>query len=164
MEIWKPIADYEDLYEVSNQGRVRSLCNRYGENKILKQCIGSRGYYLVTLCNKGKQKTVNVHRLVACAFIPNPASLPCINHKDENKLNNNVSNLEWCSYYHNNTYGHRLTKSAEKRGIPVICNETGIVYPSSKAASRITGIAQSQIWNCSHGNRKTAGGFTWSLF
>ena len=161
MEIWKPIAEYEDLYEVSNYGRIRSLCGRYGENKILKQCIGSKGYKLVTLCRKGKQKTVNVHRLVALAFVPNPDSLPCVNHIDEDKNNNNASNLEWCSYYYNNIYGQRLTKSALKRSIPIICIETGIVYSSACAASRETGISQGGICKCCNKKRKTAGGFTW---
>ncbi len=163
MEIWKPITDYEDLYEVSNYGRIRSLCGRYGKNKILSQCVGSKGYKLVTLCKKGKQKTVNVHRLVAMAFIPNPDSLPCVNHIDEDKSNNNVSNLEWCSYYYNNIYGQRLTKSAAKRSIPVICVETGVIYTSACAASRKTGVQQSKICNCCHKKRKTAGGFRWAF-
>lgn len=141
MEIWLPVADYEGLYEVSNYGQVRSL---YKPDKpIIKQCVGSKGYNLVTLCKAGKQKSVNVHRLVAITFVPNPNFLPCVNHKDENKTNNIASNLEWCSYYYNNTYGNRLTKSALKQSKPVLCIETGIVYSSAYAAQRKTGISQS---------------------
>lgn len=161
--IWCPIKGYENLYEISNTGQVRSLCGRYGKLNILKQCVGSRGYLLVTLCNHGKQKTVNVHRLVADAFIPNPNNLPCVNHKDENKTNNNVSNLEWCSFFYNNTYGNRLTKSALKRGIPVCCIETGKIYSSAYAAQRATNVRQSGICNCCHGKRNTAGGFHWEF-
>ena len=160
-EIWRPIKDYEKLYEVSNTGQVRSLCGRYGKFRILKQSVGSRGYMLVTLCDHGKQKSVNVHRIVAETFIPNADNLPCVNHKDENKKNNNVENLEWCSYYHNNTYGNRLTKSALKRSIPVRCIETGIIYSSAYAAQRETKIRQSGICSCCHGRRKTAGGYHW---
>lgn len=163
MEIWKPIPDFEDLYEVSNYGNVRSLCNRYGKNIILKQGVNSRGYNIVTLCRKGRQKSVNVHRLVASVFIPNPDSLPCVNHKDEDKTNNNVNNLEWCSYYYNNVYGHRLTKSAAKRSTAVKCIETNIIYPSQRIASEKTGVKQPDISSCCHGRQKTAGGFHWKF-
>lgn len=161
MTNWKPVQGYENLYEVSEFGDIRSLCGRYGKNRLLKQGVGSKGYFLVTLCDKGKQKTVNVHRLVATAFIPNPESLPCVNHKDENKKNNHVSNLEWCSYYQNNIYGQRLTKSALKCSKPVRCVETGIIYPSSCQAMRDTGIRQSGITSCCLGKRKTAGKLHW---
>ena len=163
MIIWKPVPDYEDLYEVSNYGDVRSLCGRYGVNKILRQCTGSRGYKLVTLCRKGKQKTVNVHRLVASVFIPNPDNLPCINHKDEDRSNNSVSNLEWCSYYYNNVYGERLSKSAAKRSIPVKCIETGQIYASASAAHRATGLQSTKISACCNMKRKSTGGLHWEF-
>lgn len=161
MEIWKPIDDYEGIYEVSNYGQVRSLYKN--EYKILKQCYGSKGYKIVTLCKKGKQKSVNVHRLVASYFVPNPQSLPCVNHKDENKGNNTASNLEWCSYYYNNVYGNRLTKSATKNSKPVRCIETGIIYSSANSAQRKTNISQSGICQCCNHQRKSAGGFTWEF-
>ena len=160
-EIWKPIPGYEDLYEVSNKGQIRSICKRYKNKGNLKQRPNNKGYMYVTLCRKGDQKTVNVHRLVALTFIENPNNLPCINHKDENKTNNHVSNLEWCSYYYNNTYGHRLIKSAAKRSIPVMCVETKIIYSSATDAQRKTGIRQSHICRCCRGQRITAGGYQW---
>lgn len=164
MPNWRPVPEYEDLYEVSDDGQVRSLCKRFGnEIRTLKQGLGSRGYMNVTLCRDGKQKTVNVHRLVASVFIPNPHSLPCVNHKDENRTNNSASNLEWCSYYHNNVYGNRLTKSSLKRSLPVVCIDTGICYSSAYAAQRETGVSQSKICMCCHGKRKTAGGFHWQF-
>lgn len=162
-EIWRPIKGFETLYEVSNKGRIRSLCGRYGNLRIVKLGHGSRGYMNVCLCDHGKQTTRNVHRIVAETFIPNPDNLPCVNHKDEDKTNNDVSNLEWCSYYYNNTYGDRLTKSAIKRGKPVKCVETGETYASGRAAQRATGIKQGDISNCCNGKRITAGGFHWEF-
>ena len=87
-EEWKPIENYEDLYWVSNLGNVKS------KRKDKKLSINLDGYYVVNLSKNGKTKTFTVHRLVAKTFISNPDNLPQVNHKDENKLNNNVDNLE----------------------------------------------------------------------
>ena len=114
-EIWKDIPNYENLYQISNYGRVRSLHNRYKNKLYLKPCATSKGYLSVSLCKDHTQKAFNIHRLVAEAFIPNPKNLPCINHIDENKENNIFSNLEWCTYQYNNTYGHRLERCSETR-------------------------------------------------
>ena len=110
-EIWKDIKDYEGHYQVSNLSRVKSI--KFGKEIILKQNI-RRGYYYVGLSKNGITKNYFVHRLVAQAFLPNPNNYPCVNHKDENKLNNNVENLEYCSVLYNNTYGTRLQKVSEK--------------------------------------------------
>ena len=158
---WKPIPNYENLYEVSNTGEIRSIKPRYKNKQILKACVGSRGYLVVTLCNKSTQKSYNVHRLVAKAFIPNPDNLPCINHKDENRTNNNVDNLEWCTYKYNNTYGNRLDKYISKRGKSVMCVETNKVYRSTQEASKLTGVNQGGISSCCNGKRNVAGGFHW---
>ena len=119
MEEWKSIPGYEGLYEVSNLGRVRSV-DRYvkylngmihlHKGKVLSPGIRSDGYLQVSLCCNGKYKTIAVHRLVAQAFIENPDNLPEINHKDEDKTNNSVDNLEWCDRSYNNTYGTRQDK------------------------------------------------------
>ena len=120
MEIWKDIQEYKGLYQVSNLGRVRSLdtiinCkgakgidNHLRKGKILKQNIGTTGYYSINLSKNSKRKYVRVHRLVAEAFIPNPNNYYCINHIDGNKLNNKVENLEWCTYSYNNKEAYRL--------------------------------------------------------
>lgn len=161
MSTWKPIQNFEDLYEINENGDIRSKNPRYKNKELLKQSINSKGYKVVTLCREGKQKTFTVHRLVALAFIPNPNNLPCVNHKDEIKINNNISNLEWCSYYYNNTYGERLTKSSLKKGKPVRCIEENKIYPNAHIASKITKISQSSIWCCCSGKRNSAGGYHW---
>ena len=102
MEEWKPIKDYEGLYEVSNLGRVKSLnYKRTGKEKILKNIECRNGYLAVSLTKLGKQKVFYIHKLVAEAFIPNPDNLPQVNHIDGNKKNNKVSNLEWCDNAYN---------------------------------------------------------------
>ena len=113
-EIWRPIEGYEGLYEVSSYGRVRSLDMyvkvgygnyRLHKGKVLSPAKDTNGYLKVNLYCNGKQKTINVHILVAQAFLPNPDNLPQVNHKDENKSNNRVENLEMCNAKYNLSYG-----------------------------------------------------------
>ena len=104
-EVWKDIEGYEGLYEVSNFGRIKSL--RTG--KIMKPSI-NRGYLKCILQNDGKYKMYYVHRLVIQTFIPNPDNLPEVNHKDEDKTNNKVDNLEWCDHKYNTNFGTRNEK------------------------------------------------------
>ena len=103
-EIWKPIEGYEDLYQVSSYGRVKSndrteICKnglvRFREGKILKPHQNYNGYLWVSLCKNDKRKKNKIHRLVAQAFIPNINNKPQVNHIDGNKHNNNLKNLEW---------------------------------------------------------------------
>ena len=110
-EYWKPVVGYEGHYQVSNFGRVKSI--KFGKEIILKQHI-RRGYYSVVLSKNGILKRYSVHRLVAEAFIDNTDNLPQVNHKDENKLNNSVDNLEWCDSEYNNNYGTRNKRVSEK--------------------------------------------------
>lgn len=129
-EIWKPIAGYEGIYEVSNLGRVRSLSrmttqrNRngdlveyYKEGRLLKQQLRNQ-YWSVILCKNGQEHKCSIHRLVAEAFVPNPNNLPQVNHKDENKQNNTATNLEWCTCKYNQNYGTRNERlSGKLRGV-----------------------------------------------
>ena len=101
MEEWRAVPGYEGLYEVSNKGNVKSLI----KNKIIKGFINRCGYILVGLSKNGIRKKITIHRLVAQVFIENPDNLPEVNHKDEDKANNSVDNLEWCDRKYNNNYG-----------------------------------------------------------
>lgn len=117
-EIWKDIKEYEGLYQISNLGNVKSLPKMVGfrkrKEKILKTYYDKNGYVKVILCKENKTRFLSVHRLMAEAFIPNPNNFPQINHKDENKQNNNLENLEWCTCKYNINYGTR-TERAMKR-------------------------------------------------
>ena len=127
----KPVVGYEGYYEVDQFGRVFSVervisvddnGRKYEKpvsGKQMKQCLKNNGYKSVSLTKGGATKEFYVHRLVAEAFIPNPDNLPMVNHKDEDKTNNFVENLEWCTAQYNNTYGTARKRQADKiRGIP----------------------------------------------
>lgn len=104
-ELWLDISGYENLYQVSNHGRIKSLnYRRTGKEQILKQATNKDGYKFVSLRKNGKGKTFTVHRLVAKAFIPIIENKVEINHIDCNKTNNCVSNLEWCTHKENTDY------------------------------------------------------------
>lgn len=121
-EIWKPVVGYEGFYEVSNLGNVKSVDRieqitmrdgsvraRKKRGKVLKQCFDGKKHYLhVNMRKNGSGEIKDVHRIVAETWIPNAFGLPEVNHKDENKTNNSVSNLEWCSRKYNNNYGAKL--------------------------------------------------------
>ena len=167
MEIFKDIKGYEN-YQVSNLGNVKSLGNdKTRKEKILKPNKLKNNYLQVVLCKEGKRKYHLIHRLVAEAFIPNHNNLPQLNHLDEDKTNNTISNLEWCTAKYNNNYGTRNKRVAEsninnpKRSKQVLCLETGVVYPSTHQVERQLGFAQGYISNACNGKLKTAYGFHW---
>ena len=124
--IRKPVIGYEGYYEVDNCGRVYALdrvihVEDHGRSYdkplsggIIKQHMHSKGYKIVPLTKDGKTKNIFVHRIVAMAFLANPDKLPCINHKDEDKTNNFVENLEWCTYQYNNAYGSKPKKHSKR--------------------------------------------------
>ena len=114
MEEWRDIKGYEGLYQVSNEGEVRSLnYNHTGTIHTLNPSSNNRGYEHVNLFKDGERKMKQIHRLVAEAFIENPDNLPHINHKDENPHNNKVENLEWCTPAYNNAYGGRALRAGK---------------------------------------------------
>ena len=172
-EIWKPVRNYEGLYEVSNMGRVKSLERtvrigrgyRIVPEKILKAEKNNHGYLQLHLYREGKRKLCRIHRLVAIAFLENHNNLPEVNHKDENKQNNCVENLEWCSRSYNNTYNDKAKKAGKKISKPVysIDKESGLItyWESAKVAGRILGIDSSHITRCCKGKIKSIGGFYW---
>lgn len=115
MEEWRDIKGYEGLYQISNLGRVKSLRDNHGNyrEKILNPS-NRKGYLIVSLCRKGRKREFKVHRLVALHFIDNPNNYSQVNHKDENKENNRVDNLEWCTPKYNSNYGTRTQRASEK--------------------------------------------------
>ena len=178
MEIWKPISGYEGFYEVSNLGRIRSLeriveCSDGRKRKIkdrtLKGSSYSGGYSGVTLHKDGCAKFVNIHRIVAEAFVPNPLEKEEVNHKDENPSNNHASNLEWVTHKENINYGTRTERAREAttklqgKAVQQFSKDGKLVaeYESISIAYRATGAFISNIVKCARGEYKTAGGYIW---
>lgn len=169
MEKWKDIVGYEDLYQVSDEGRVKSLKYR-GSNRecILKNRKATKGYLQVALWKNRKCKENQVHRLVAEAFISNPDNLPQVNHKDEDKTNNKVENLEWCTNEYNHNYGTRnLRAGGGLNGIGskqvyqiTIGGKLVNIWPSAMECGR-NGFSQSGISACCNGKLKTYKGYKW---
>ena len=122
VEIFKDIKGYEGIYQISNIGNVKSL--QSGKEKILVQQVDQKGYRTIKLYKDGSNKRFKVHRLVAEAFIPNPNHLPQVNHIDENKENNIIENLEWCTNQYNSTYssGKRVIKCDKDGNILKVYN------------------------------------------
>ena len=158
MEQWKDIQGYENLYQISNTGRVKSLpryddYGRFYPEKILKPEKLRKGYLRVKLgSRKDSFEKIMVHRLVAMAFIPNPDNLPQINHKNEDKSDNRVENLEWCDNSYNHNYGTRNTRATQHRKIKVAqCKEDGNiirVFDSIKDAAIKLNICAASISKC----------------
>lgn len=195
-EVWKPVPGYEGLYEASSHGRIRSIerfvyhrrWGRFQKRKsvILKPAVSSRGYYTVVFGINGTRKAYAVHRIIAETFLPNPNNLPVVNHKDEDKTNNAVSNLEWCTQKYNINYGNGLKRRATAQSIskkgkhysprtefkpgnalpskmrPILCVETGVLYRSMKDACKDCNVSRSTILK-SYKTGKTIKGLTFKF-
>lgn len=173
-----PIPHYPD-YLIEKDGRVFSLKTK----KWLKASVGNQGYYGIELANDKGHKRLSVHRLVALTYIPNPNNLPQVNHKDENKLNNDVNNLEWCTRQYNMTYGtlierrvahtdyskpfyrENAIKNGKKVSRPVarysICGQYIDSFDSAADAKRKLNLTCNHISECASGKRASAHGYVW---
>jgi len=173
-EIWKDIKNFEGLYQVSNLGRVRSLnkfvrhSNHFMKLKgsILKLQTDCQTHYKkIRLCKEGKYTHYAIHRLVAQTFIPNPDNLPQVNHKDENKSNNCVDNLEWCDSNYNNNYGTKNRRVALKLSKPILqydLNGNFIKeWISAMEIQRQLGYANTNINACCNKRIKRVYGYIW---
>lgn len=184
-EVWKDIKDYEGLYQISNYGRLKSF-KVESKGKILKLTNQYGNYFSVVLQGKGVPKrSTRIHRLVAEAFIPNPNNLPEINHKDGNKQNNNVNNLEWVSRKQNAVHSMTILHPQQKDGMiyynkyirpkPIVQmdlnNNILAVFDSAETASKMTGVCARNILQMANKTpfnkkgllRKSAGGFKWAF-
>lgn len=167
-EIWKDIRDYEELYQVSNLGKIKSLerLTTYsyelgGKHKIpekeLKSHKNKWGYLKCYLYKDGIKKEYSVHRLVAQAFIPNPKNLPQVNHIDKNKENNCANNLEWC----NCQYNVRHSISKKVRGINIKTGQQ--IYFDTMIDAKKLGFNNKLISLCCLGKKKTHKGYKWKF-
>ena len=178
IEIWRDIPGLEGRYQASTLGRIKSLSRRvntWNAHKtipecILKDAVGTSGYKQVRIDGRSK----SVHRLIALTFIPIPnPNCTQVNHLDEDKTNNSVKNLEWCTPKHNINWGTSLVRRSKtqrnkgsqlnNRGTsrPVICVDNGATFLSIADASRKTGIDGSSISQCCKGRRPITHGLRW---
>lgn len=153
----KDIKGYEELYAVTSCGKVWS----YRSKKFLKPSKSKDGYLRVALRKDNKYKNFYIQRLVAEAYLVKPNESYEVNHKDQNRENNCINNLEWISHKDNINYSDRNERVAKSKYKKVLCVETGIVYESLKSAALATGTKDSNISRVCHGRRKTTGGYHW---
>lgn len=150
-EEWKVVKEFP-IYSISNFGRLRNDVTK----NILVGGYDRDGYRQATICYNGKQYNRRICRLVAIEFLPNPNNLPVVNHKDENKENDFVGNLEWCTIAYNNNYGSK-NQPMRKR---VVCVETQQIYDGLRLAEKQCNISHSAIsQSCRRGCM--AGGYHW---
>ena len=165
-EEWRDVAGYEGLYQVSSEGRVKSLerkgCKR---ERILKPIDDGRGYLRVDLYAGGKRKRFKVHRLVCQAFHDNPDNKPQVNHINEDKTDNRACNLEWSTRIENCNHGTRNERSAKalSKSIGQYTRDGELVkiWPSVSAVQRQTGFSRGNICQAANGKFKQVYGFIW---
>lgn len=161
LEIWRDISGYEGLYKISNFGRIKSFKNN---EKYIKPSKTKRGYLNVKFC---KNKCINqfyLHRLVASAFIENIENKPIVNHKNGNKEDNNVFNLEWCTSSENAKHAHANNLNKGKKKSIAQYNKNGDllkIWDSQTKASDTLGISIPSINRCCKKNTGSAGGYIW---
>lgn len=161
-EEWRDIDGYEGLYQISNLGQVKSL--KFGKERIMKQKTTCHGYKAISLSINGENKEFPIHRLVAQAFIDNPYNKPVINHKDCNKTNNNVDNLEWCTQQENIKYSYdlgRITIPTTKKPVLQYDLEGNFVKEWYCLLDAIKKYKNRHICECCRGKRNKASNYIW---
>lgn len=169
---WKTLKD-NPYYSINEYGVVKrnayTRVDKLGrttqvKEKVLKQQIDKDGYFRVTITTGFKKpKFYPVHRLVAQTFIKNKNNLPCVNHKDQNKLNNNVNNLEWCSVAYNNNYGNRQERVSKTQGRKIIGtnNTETLEFNSAREAGKFLHKSSANISECANGKHNQMYGYKW---
>lgn len=159
---WETVQEY-DRYEVNALGEIRHK-NR---KRILKPRSNPGGYLYVSFNINGKRRNYAVHRIVASAFIDNPDRLPEVNHKDHNRQNNNVDNLEWVSSSANKSHANKLSTNRHSRGKKISQytkqGEYIKTFPTITEAAQEIGLTIGAISNCASGRSKTSGGYIWKF-
>lgn len=182
-ENWKDIIGYEGIYQISCNGLLRSLDriilrkNKipvHFKGQLLKASVCKNGYLVVSLWKNGEGNSRYIHRLVAETFIPNPSNLTEINHKDEVKTNNNVTNLEWCNKKYNNNYATRNKRLSQslinnKKTSKKIAqyskdNKLLKIWSSCREIERVLRIPNTSVWRVCNGIRKSSHGFLWRYY
>lgn len=164
-EIWKPVCGYEGLYEVSNNGNVRSLKRKTTSGKTMKFSTNKDGYYRVHLCKNGKTRTLFVHRVVAMAFIKNVDSgKNIVNHRNEVKTDNRAENLEWCDVKYNTNYNGATVRRGIAQRTPIYAIKDGkkVFYSGITEAAKSLNVSHGNIVGClqRRRGRRTLRGYT----
>ena len=172
IEVWKDIPGYEGLYQASTLGRIRSLPRSTTGGRVLTQVKGIRGYLQVSLCKDGIWVSKPVHRLIAITFIANPYNLPQVNHKDEDKHNNNLFNLEWCTGDYNHSYG-TINERIKENNVNGKCSKQVLQFSidgmlikewsSQHEIERTLGYSHSHISKCCYGKLNQVYGYVWKF-
>lgn len=184
MEEWRDVVGFEGIYQVSNQGRVRSVdridsAGKRQRGKLKRTKTNNRGYHQVHLYKNNIVNYLLLHRLVAAAFIENPSELPQVNHIDEDKDNNRADNLEWCDNMYNRHHGTGIQRMAQNRDYHAIGEKTAAKLSSGRvdqlsldgkhikshrsaaAAGKSIGKGHRQILACCRGKASHAYGYKW---
>ena len=161
VEIWKPVKDFEGLYEVSNHGRVKSLKRFHAKERILKQYIDRYGYMKVVLTKESKPHYFTVHRLVALMFVDNPLHKTTVDHIDCNRRNNCAENLRWATPKENNLHSHKLGRQIWNSKPIVAVSPKGemFFFNSQREAAKFIGMNQCVISRMLHGRNHSAKGW-----